>query len=343
MPEIPLTPPETPDIYSFGFGKNLYRSKDGMSSPVVYDQFSDAITGQQLFAGSDVNLKSVTASGFKKVISPGDDIQDAINKIRSLKGGILELNIGTYLIDKPIQVYSSITIRGLNMNETILDFGSAANNFVMEGTDIYTTGTISSISGGVNVTGSGTSWNSSMIGRQIFISNRWYVISNVISGTSLTLSSGYADGSTFSGTYRIASPIADVTFQNLTLKNSTATAITGTDVRDINLLALTFVSNNRGYSLTNFMNVIVEVVTISRSTVNGYELTNGSFCNCYSVASAANSGYGVLLNNLRSCGWILSASNVNTSAGFRIVNCDSLLLNVEAVGNGEQSLYIFKE
>lgn len=72
----------------------------------------------------------------------------------------------------------------------------------------YTTGTITAVTnGGTTITGSGTSWNSSMIGRLIRITNTatvnngdglWYEISAVGSTTSLTIKEPY-EGTTISG------------------------------------------------------------------------------------------------------------------------------------------------
>lgn len=71
----------------------------------------------------------------------------------------------------------------------------------------YTTGTVSAVtSGGTVVTGSGTTWTTSMIGRFIRIANSdtankgdgfWYEIANVTSTTSITLTAPY-EGTTIS-------------------------------------------------------------------------------------------------------------------------------------------------
>src|SRR3990167_3012357 len=287
--------------------------------------------------------KLIVGGGKQITISPEDDIQSALDEINGAGGGVLHLSPGTYFPNGSISMYSTIHIEGLNATDTIIDFDNNAYNFLLTGTDVYTTGTISSISGGVNVTGSSTVWTSAMVGRQIFIDERWYVIAAVGSSTSLTLESGYADGATFSGSYRIANPIIDVVFSKIKIKNSTATAISGTDVRDLSFLNCTFLDNNKGYSLTNFMNTIFDTVSTISSTSNGYELTNGSFCNSFSNASVSNGGHGVVLNNVKLSGWILSASNSNTgtSDGFNITNCKSLaFFPIEASGNGRYGFNI---
>src|SRR5258708_38975104 len=145
-----------------------------------------------------------------------------------------------------------------------------------------------------------------MIGQQIFINNRWYIIVNVVDATHLTLATGYADGATFAGTYRIATPIKNVTLTGMTIKNSTLTALVGTDVRDLNLNNVVFVSNNKGFSLTNLMNIGANQVTSASSTSNGFELTNGSFCNFLQVAAVSNGGAGAALFNNKTSSFFFS-------------------------------------
>ena len=67
--------------------------------------------------------------------------------------------------------------------------------------DDYTAGTITTLANGdTSVTGSGTSWTSSMVGRYFKINDngQWYKISAVGSTTTLTLASEY-QGSSISG------------------------------------------------------------------------------------------------------------------------------------------------
>ena len=335
------------DYDSFGMNQSEtpYNEQDGGLS-TLETPAEDPINPGNFSGGGtykDLSVQKLVIGGGKQItIDTTGDIQSALDEINTAGGGVLHLSPGIYLPKGSISVYSTISIRGLNQTDTIIDFGGNAYNFQLVGTDTYTDGTIASISGGVNVTGSSTAWTSDMIGRQIFIDERWYIIANVLSATSLTLTSGYADGATFSGSYRIANPILDVTFQHLTIKNSAATAISATDVRDLSILNCTFLDNNKGFTLTNFMNVIIDTVSNISATSNGYELTNGTFCNNYSHASVSNGGHGAVLVNTRTSGWILSACDSNTNNGFDIDVNDSndLLLNVEAASNGGDGISI---
>ena len=281
---------------------------------------------------------SITIGNRQLTVAAGEDIQTAIDIVNTAGGGRVFLSAGTHNVSSNITCYTGVDIEGENFSTTIIDFGSASVGFQLTGTSVYTTGTISSITGGVSVEGSGTSWSSSMVGQQIFINNRWYEIVLVTDSTHLTLASGYADGATYSGNYRISTPISNVTFSSLTIKNSGTTSIIGTDIRDIGILNCQFIDNNKGWTLTNFMNVILDTVSTISSTSNGYELTNGSFCNSYSNASVSNGGHGVVLNNIKACGWILSASDSNTTDGFNCTDVVNCLFKVEASSNGGQGV-----
>lgn len=67
----------------------------------------------------------------------------------------------------------------------------------------YTTGTLSVTQNTSAVTGSGTSWTSSMIGRSILLDGLWYEISNVGSTTSITLAKTFEGATITAGTYTI--------------------------------------------------------------------------------------------------------------------------------------------
>lgn len=86
--------------------------------------------------------------------------------------------------------------------------------FVYQPTDVdltqddYTTGTATVSNGGVNVTGTGTTWTTAMAGRQFQITDgsdgNWYEILSVTNSTALVLKTPYVGGSVSTVTYRIS-------------------------------------------------------------------------------------------------------------------------------------------
>ncbi len=290
---------------------------------------------QDLLARGEITADTLNIGGITEItVESGDNLQTALDKINTKGGGTLRLSPGTYTIAQDLTVYDNTKIIGDSSGNTTIDFNSGAYSIIWLGTNVYTTGTISSVTG-TAVVGSSTVWTSAMIGRQIFIDNRWHVIVAVADSTHLTIATAAAS---YSGSYRIANPINNVVIKGVTIKNSATTALEGTDVRNISLEDVVFVSNNKGMILTNFMNVVIEESVFAASTSNGYELTNGTFFNGYSVAAASNGGSGVVLNNIKACGWILCSSNSNTTDGFNLTDVTNCLFKVELDTNGGEGM-----
>lgn len=288
-----------------------------------------ASTGNAVFKNVDIGVTNIT-------IDNTGDIATQVAAISAAGGGVLHLKAGTYTVNVAVNIPSSVRIIGQSFSTTIIDFNNTAANFTLTGGNVYTTGTISSISGGVNVVGSGTTWTVAMIGRQIFINNRWYVIAAFTDTTHITLASGYADGATYSGTYRISSVVTDVSIEQLTFKRSTGTAIVCNDARQFNFAFLQFLNNNKGFTFTNCMETIVNATIVASSTSDGYAITNGSFHNFQQVASVSNGGNGATFTGFKSSGFLFCACDSNTADGFSITSCNNLDITVEASANGSQ-------
>lgn len=287
----------------------------------------------------DILVNNVQAGGVIEITATTvDNLQDALDNINTQGGGTLRLSPGTYTVNNDLVVYDNTFIEGDSSGNTTITFASQAYGITYTGTDVYTTGTLSVNQGSTTVTGSGTTWTSAMIGRQIFISNRWYVIANVGSTTSITLATAFADANVSGGTYRIADPINNVGIRNLTITGSTTNAIEAIDIRDMQIYDVVCVSNNVGISLTNFMNIVPELITVAASTSHGVVLTNGSFCNVYSMATVSNGGSGVVTNNIKVCPFQFSAANSNTADGYNCTDTLDCAFEVEVSGNGGQGI-----
>lgn len=72
-------------------------------------------------------------SSFLSII-PGQNIQEAIDKLEANGGGILDLTPGTYTVDYDIELPSNITIQGTNRDAVIIDFDGAAFSVKLYGT-----------------------------------------------------------------------------------------------------------------------------------------------------------------------------------------------------------------
>lgn len=273
-------------------------------------------------------------------VTSNDELQSAIDALDKVGGGVLALKAGIYIVTQEIKGISSIQIIGENKATTIIDFKSTAAKLSFTGTSIYSTGTITSITSGVNVTGSGTSWLSNLTtDHQFFIAQRWYKIAAITSDTTLTLAEGYAGGATFPGaSYRTAILKKDIEIKELTFKNSTGNALDFDDCRDIVFEDISIESNNVGLTADYCSEFVGDGVIIVSSTGNGSNLTQCGFTNFTSFSTPSNGSNGVILNNCRVCTFNRSSSSSNTADGYNITSCSDILIEVEASSNGGQGI-----
>lgn len=267
------------------------------------------------------------------------DIQTHLNTISAAGGGTLYLEPGTYSIPATINVSSSIAIIGSSADSTILDMQGLNRSISFAGTNVYTTGTITSISSSVFVTGSGTSWLANITaGQHLFIGTRWYKIAAVTSDTTLILSEGYGDNVTFPSTYRIASVIVDVILSKLTVKSSSGTGIIFSDARKITLESVETQSSNIGMTITNCSEIVLNEFFAASNTSDGVQVTNMGLTNWTSVNTIANGGHGINANNWKTATISGCASDGNTGDGYHLASCTSLTFLIDASGNGGQGV-----
>lgn len=301
-----------------------------------------APSGAPFKGNASVIPSKFSQSGINQVaVGIGNSIQDAINAMHSAGGGKVFLGAGTHIVTTPLAGYTGVDIEGENQSTTIIDFNSTSANLSFAGTDVYTTGTITSISGGVNVTGSSTSWLTNVTtDHQIFIGNTWYKIAVVLTDTTLTLAEGYQGNATLPGAaYRAAKIQRDVDIKDITLKSSTGTALVATDCRNFSLKNVKLDTNNKGFVFTNVSEFISEQILSVSNTSNGGELTNTRLCNLYNLATPGNGGHGFVLNNVETGVIMESSSNSNTSDGYNLTSCSNLVMSpVEASSNGGQGV-----
>lgn len=72
-------------------------------------------------------------SSFLSIV-PGQDIQEAIDKLEANGGGILDLTPGTYTVDYDIEIPSNVTVQGTNRDAVVIDFDGGAFSVKLYGT-----------------------------------------------------------------------------------------------------------------------------------------------------------------------------------------------------------------
>lgn len=268
------------------------------------------------------------------------NLNTVLSDLSSAGGGILYLKAGTYTLSSALTYYSNITIRGISQNATILDFNNTGVGIVAAGSSVYTTGTLTSITGGVNVTGFGTSWLANVTpGQQLFLNNRWHVIAAVNSDTSITLAESYGGPTVTAGTsYRIASPMVNIALEQLTVKNATGDGFNIDDVREVELSNLLFLDCNVGFTMTNTSEITTNIVTTASCTSDGYQLTNVGFGGLTTLSSAGNGGNGATINDMNTIFVSTSSCAANTGDGYNLTDVSNSAFIVEASANGGQGI-----
>jgi hypothetical protein len=340
--QFDLPTPMVPELPFVKVSNRWYINEDILSN------FSKNNTGFRLGINGEIEignikLANVDLGGRKITINHSKSIQDAINNLPD-DGGIIYLESGTYVLQDDIIGRSGLTIQGESESTTILDFDSNNKSFKFEGTDVYTTGTITSIAynggaGAFEVTGNGTSWlANASAGQYIFLGTRWYPIAAVTSNTTLLLAEGFSD--TTPTNYRIATIKNDININNITIKNSAGTGFVATDVKNIAFEEVILLSNNVGASLTNCDLIQINKLQAVNSTSDGIQMTNCGLSVVSSMPTVNNGGNGVTLNNLKTISFAACASSGNTGDGVNGTSLIECLFAYACEGNGGQGIEI---
>lgn len=173
-----------------------------------------------------IKANSLKLGSVIKSVAPGDDIQDAIDEVYAAGGGEIILQNGIHYVATDLNLYSNTYIRGQNTQSTVINFMNGVHGFVAQGSNAYSTGTISITVGGTTVTGAGTVWTAGMAGQSIMLSGLWYPITTINTGAqTLTIAIPYANDTLAGASYVIATTINDFRFQDFTIQASLSAGI----------------------------------------------------------------------------------------------------------------------
>lgn len=330
-PEINITPTGDGSVLEQGnfSSPNFVRAKSGWR----LDAQGNLEANDGIFRGD------LIIGGISRTIDTTGNIQTALDQINAGGGGTLYLKAGTYNRTSSITGYSSTAIVGISPSNTIINFGSTASSLNFVGSSVYSTGTITGISGGVNVTGSGTAWlANASAGQHLFISTRWYKIAAVTGNTTLILSEGYGDNLTFPQNYRIATVKNNILLENIAVTGSTGTGVVFSDARQITIRNISTYSNSIGTTYTNVSEVDANRHTSVSNTSHGISGTNLGLCNWSSVNTPANGGNGMIFNNFQTAALLACSADGNTADGVNATSLIDVAMLIEASSNGGQGI-----
>lgn len=219
------------------------------------------------------------------------DIQKAIDAAEANGGGTVYIRNGTYFETANILLKSKVNLIGEKESAAIINFAGNPASLLFEDSSVYSTGTITNIANGVQVTGSGTSWLANLTtDHQLFIANRWYKIAAVTGDTSLILQEGYIGNATLPTTYRAAKVLTDVDFAELTIMASSSDGLSIRGGRNITLENVTFISNTVGIDWDYVTENKFDSVIVAASSSDGVQMNNVGFGNAQGFVSTSNGG-----------------------------------------------------
>lgn len=258
------------------------------------------------------------------IIANGADageIQDALDYLAAGEGGVVFLRNGTYIFDADISVPSNCTLQGETGDGVVLDADGAAVQLKVIGTDVYSTGTITVSNGDTTVTGSGTTWDVSMVGQSIHLRGIYYVITAVNSTTELEIEAPYESFDLSGSIYSIATPANGVTIDSLTIIDSTDAngAVQIQYGQDISCLDVTVLDSTLGAKITNCWTVNFADGFFAGCT-KGLEFSDSSTWTLYNFEVYGSTGNNVELTRI----YNVSYSNFsNSTAGDGAIVLDS--------------------
>lgn len=289
--------------------------------------------GTAEFQNVKIGQRIITADSTK-------DLNAILADLEREGGGIIQLKAGTYNIGSTVNIPSFVEIRGENKYTTILNFGGTSANVTIAGANAYTTGTVS-ITSGTTVTGSGTSWlTNAVAGQQIFLDNRWYLIANVASNTSITLAESYGGAPLSGATYRIATVKRDIELSELTITGSTSTGLAISDLRNIIIEDVLCYGNGAGgASFTNVSEIRTSRLFGTGNTTYGVKFNKCSIGDVADTLADGNTTNGMTIDDVKYILFPGGSISGNTADGINITTGQNLLFfGLTIATNGGQGV-----
>lgn len=340
-----ITPSSIGDGFSTG-------STEMVTHALQSGTFQTGVRGWQIDAEGNAEFNNGTFRGTfilgGSLITVSDiaDLQSAIDTLELLGGGTASLVPDTYTATSSFTIPSGVVVDG---NGSTIDFGGGAFQFLIQGTNAYSTGTLAVSFGSANVVGTGTTWTAAMVGQSILIGDYWYEILTRTDNTHITISPNFQAPDVSGATYVIATTIDQIVVQNITLTNSSTTllkfryvngftmdatnytnapqAIDGDDSANINFQNGSFIDDcTIGLTYNNVPFTVIESVLVSNITggtaldLNG--VTNTSMG---SLSLQAIIGVGVKFTNCFNLGFINYSIIECTSHGVECVSGNSAI------------------
>ena len=286
-------------------------------------------------------------------LNVGQDIQVALDAVLKVGGGKVILNPGIYNVSKDLIIGSGVTLEGSGIFTSIIDFNGGPYSIRIEGSNPYSTGTVTVVQNSATVTGTNTIWTSDMVGQSILVDGDWYDIEAYVSPTELTLSIGFIGTNQAGLTYVIATLNLSATLREFTVQNSSTDLIKIRYTSGSTLIAIARYGGDSGINCQDSLTCIINLgegadsnTAVYFNNVFSWTITTESYYNCLGngfqcdgggdstildVGMSNNGGSGVQLTNTSKISIISFTIDNNVSHGIEEVSgCDE---NVYSTGN----------
>lgn len=274
--------------------------------------------------GTTLTVSGTFNLGYTLVtISDIADLQAALDGVALLGGGTVSLVPNTYIATSSFTIASGVTLEG---NGSTIDFNAGAFQVLIQGTNAYSTGTVAVNFGSGAVVGTGTTWTAGMVGQSILIGDYWYTITSRTDNTHITIE--YSAGNAFMGTnvsgvsYVIATTIDGSSVNNVTLTNSSTTALRFRYVNGLNMNALVVTNSAQAIDGDDSVNVNLQDGYTIDDCVFGITYDNVPFCVFKSgLISNITGGTGIALTGVTNTALDSLSIQAITGVGAKLTNC----------------------
>lgn len=273
---------------------------------------------------------------FGGVAPTADQMQRLVTPDPVTGGGTIMLEQATYTPNGSLVLQSNVSLIGQSRTGTIIDMSATSRLLSISGSSAYRTGTVALNNGDTTVTGSGTSWDATMIGQSIHLQDFWYIISAVASTTSLTISSAYKGTSITGVHYGIATTISGVTVSNLTIQNGTTNLLQclyGDNIHVEQVSFTTTTGTGSGAYFEETSNVFIN----DSSVVNcpfGFAFKYSTFGNIFNADVSQTTSFAFYMFTCHN--WAISSITVETTTtgpGFYMTVSSDMTLDSFSVNN----------
>lgn len=223
-------------------------------------------TNDQIIALPNVNIDT-KARAHTVIVGSGyeyEDIQEGIDAVAALGGGIVFIKSGIYTLTGNITLSDNIILRGEDPNLTIID-GNSVGRIIGTGSDPYTQGTVNVTNGSKIITGGGAlppNWEGAGVAAgdifKVDSDGQEYVIESIDSPTQITLKTSYQGTTLIGEPYTIYRDIHDIAVLNLQIINALGAGIALEDSRRF-IIDNCIVSNssNRGIQILDVNDCVI--------------------------------------------------------------------------------------